>query len=76
MKSKSLGHGNLMVVTIELLACLWLTPVMELSAAEPSPEKNAENTLEKLYGQQERPRPFQSRLKQSWCFPMCLRPVS
>jgi hypothetical protein len=38
-----------MVMTIELLACLWLAPIVELGAAEPSLEKNAENTLKKLY---------------------------
>ena len=69
MKSKSLGHGVLTVVTIELLACLWLTPVMELSVAEPSPEKNAENTLEKLYGQQEAAQTLSKQAKAIMVFP-------
>ena len=46
---QSLGHGVLIVMTIELLACLWLAPIVELGVAEPSLEKNAENTLKKLY---------------------------
>ena len=69
MKSESLRHGVLIVMTIELLACLWLAPVVELGAAEPSVEKNAENALEKLYAQQEAAETLSKQAKAIMVFP-------
>ena len=69
MKSKSLGHGVLMVMTIELLACLWLAPLVELGAAEPSLEKNAENALKKLYAKQEAAEALSKMAKAIMVFP-------
>lgn len=74
MKSRSLGHGVLMMMmmmmmTIGLLACLWLAPIVELGAAEPSVEKNAENALEKLYSQQEAAQTLSKTAKAIMVFP-------
>ena len=58
-----------MVMTIELLACLWLAPIVELGAAEPSAEKNAENTIKKLYAEQEAAETLSKTAKAIMVFP-------
>ena len=58
-----------MVMTIELLACLWLAPLVELGAAEQSAEKNAENAIKKLYAEQEAAETLSKTAKAIMVFP-------
>ena len=58
-----------MVMTIELLACLWLAPLVELGAAEQSAEKNAENAIKKLYAEQEAAEALSKTAKAIMVFP-------
>ena len=57
------------VLTIGLVAWLRLAPCAELYAAEPSVEKNAENTLKKLYAQQEAAEKLSEKAKAILVFP-------
>jgi lipid-binding SYLF domain-containing protein len=58
-----------MVMTIELLACLWLAPLVELGAAEQSAKKNAENAIKKLYAEQEAAETLSKTAKAIMVFP-------